>query len=165
MQAGGNDRLFLRDHFEDPVLAVLDVENELAQERLVILLAQHLVALREVVAFLHLEPLQGLDQLHGVLAAFEARLLHADLEGVHGLVVRLHVAVRQRPGRVDLLQTHHRIVEELLVVRGVERGIHHRHIAVDADEAFDLAPSAGKVVDSAMAPSPAILYFLVNPRS
>jgi hypothetical protein len=49
----------------------------------------------EVVPFLHLEPFQGLDQLRRILAAAESRLLHSDLEGIHGLVVRLHVAVWQ----------------------------------------------------------------------
>ena len=33
------------------------------KNRLVVFLAQHLVALREVVAFLHLQPFQRLDQL------------------------------------------------------------------------------------------------------
>ena len=61
-----------------------------------VLLAQDLVALREVVAFLHLQPFQGLDQLHGVLAAAEAGLLHADLERIHGFIIRLHVAVGER---------------------------------------------------------------------
>src|SRR5262245_39557772 len=115
-----DDRLLLRDHVEDAMLAVLDVEAELAQERLVVLLAEQLVALREVVALLHLEPFERLDQLHGVLAALEAGLFHADLEGVHRLVVRLRVAVGQRPRGVDLLEAHHRVVEELLVVRGIE---------------------------------------------
>src|SRR4029453_3491252 len=46
-----DERLLLRDHVEDAILAILDVDDELANERLVVLLAQHLVALREVVAF------------------------------------------------------------------------------------------------------------------
>src|SRR5262245_30982481 len=75
----GEHRLLLRHHLDDAVLAVLDVENELAEEGLVVLLAQHLVALREVVAFRHLQTFEGFDQLRGVLAAAEARLLHAEL--------------------------------------------------------------------------------------
>ena len=67
-----------------------------------VFLAEHLVALREVVAFLHLQAFERLDQLHRVLAALELRLLHAELEGVHRLEVRLHVAVGQRTGRIDL---------------------------------------------------------------
>ena len=57
----------------------------------------------------------------GVLAAAELRLLHAELEGVHRLVVRLHVAVGQRAGGIDLLEPRHGLVEELLVRRRVER--------------------------------------------
>src|SRR6185437_9572617 len=75
--------LLLRDHFQDVVLAVLDVEEELAQEGLVVLLAQGLVALGEVVARLHLQALERLDQLRSVLAPLEAGLLHAELEEVH----------------------------------------------------------------------------------
>src|SRR3990172_6734648 len=53
--AGGwEDRLLFRHDLHDPVLAVLDLEDELAQERLVVVLAEGLVALGEVVAFLHL---------------------------------------------------------------------------------------------------------------
>src|SRR5262245_56418702 len=85
--------LLLRDHLGDARLGVLDLEDELADEGLVVFLAQYLVALREVVALLHLEPFQRFDQLHRVLAAAEARLLHAELQGVDRLEVRLHVAV------------------------------------------------------------------------
>src|SRR5260221_118191 len=66
------DRLFLRDHLKDTELAILDVEDKLADERLVVLLTQHLVALREVVTFLHLEPFERLDELHRVLATAES---------------------------------------------------------------------------------------------
>ena len=145
MQAGGKMVFSLGTISTIRVLAVLDLEDELAQERLVVLLAQHLVALREVVPFLHLQPFQRLDELHGVGAALELRLLHADLEGVHGLVVRLHVAVGQRTGRVDRLQPLQRLVEELLVRRCIERPFEHRDIAVDADEAFDLVAQRGQV--------------------
>ena len=68
-----------------------------------VFLAQRLAALWEVVTFRHLEPFQRLDQLRRVLAALEARLLHGDFERIHGLEVRLHVAIGQRPGRIDLL--------------------------------------------------------------
>ena len=81
----------------------------------------------------------------GVLAALELRLLHADLERVHRLVVRLHVAVGQRAGRIDLLQPRLGLVEELLVVRRVERRVEHRDVAVDADEAVDLVAERRQV--------------------
>ena len=55
------------------------------QEGLVIFLAQRLVALREVVAGLHLEAFERLDQLHGVVAALELRLLHARSSSRSGL--------------------------------------------------------------------------------
>src|SRR6266436_10273 len=71
------DRLLLWNCLEDPGLAILHVEDELADEGLVILLAQHLVALREVVPFFHFESLERLDQLHRVFAAAELRFLHA----------------------------------------------------------------------------------------
>src|SRR5215468_1890979 len=87
------DRFLLWNRLEDLELAILHVENELADEGLVILLAQHLVALREVVAFFHFESLERLDQLHRVFAAAELRFLHAELQGINGLVVRLHVTV------------------------------------------------------------------------
>src|SRR5260221_2685804 len=46
-RAGRREKgLLLRNDIDDVVLAVLDVEDELAQESLVILLAQGLVALR-----------------------------------------------------------------------------------------------------------------------
>ena len=56
-----------------------------------------IVAGREVVAQLHLQALERLDELHRVFAAAEFRLLHADFERVHCFKVRLNVAVRQRP--------------------------------------------------------------------
>src|SRR6266480_4919132 len=49
-----DDRPFLRDRFQQLVLVVLDLEDELPQERLVVFLPDRLVALREVVAFLDL---------------------------------------------------------------------------------------------------------------
>ena len=74
-----DDGLVLRHRLEKLVGAALDLEDELAQERLVVFLAQRLVALREVVALLHLEAFERLDQFHGVVAAVELRLLHGDL--------------------------------------------------------------------------------------
>src|SRR5262245_27726886 len=67
LAGGREDRLFLRDDLEDVVLAALDVEDELLEEGLVVVLPEGLVALGEVVAFLHLEPFQRLDELHRVL--------------------------------------------------------------------------------------------------
>src|SRR5262249_25033912 len=91
------DRLLLPDHLHDLVLAALDREDELAQEGLVVLLAERLVPLREVVALLDLHPLEGLDELHRVLAPAEARLLDPQLQEVRGLEIRLHVAVGEWP--------------------------------------------------------------------
>ena len=127
------------------VLAVFDLEEELAQEGLVVLLAQHLVALGKVIAFLHFETFQRLDQLHGVLAPAEGGLLHSELEGIHGLVVRLHVAVRQRARRIDLLEPGDSLIEELLVRWRIEHPFQHRDIAVDADKTLDLVAEAGKI--------------------
>src|SRR2546425_12476065 len=105
--------------FRSTVFVVLDLEDELAQEGLVVLLAEGLVALRKIVALLDVHALQRLDQLHRVVTAAEPGPLHAEFEEVHRLKVRLDVAVRKRPGRVDLLESRHRLVEELLVVRRV----------------------------------------------
>src|SRR5262245_10029180 len=89
-----DDRPLLWNRPEDPDLAIRHVADALADEGLVILLAQHLVALRAVVAFFHFESLERLDQLHRVFAAAELRFLHPELQGINGLVVRLHVTVR-----------------------------------------------------------------------
>ena len=145
LAGGGHHGLVLGDHFEDLELAAAELEEELAREGLVILLAQRLVPLREVVALLHLEASSSLDELHRVLAAAEAGLLHADLEGIDALVVRLHVAVRKRAGRVDLLQAGRRVLEEVLVGRGVEHAFEDGDIPVDADEAVTLAAEGGHV--------------------
>src|SRR5215831_10315036 len=52
--AGGREhRLFLRNRLEDVVLVVLDLEDELAKERLVVLPPERLVALRKIVGLLH----------------------------------------------------------------------------------------------------------------
>src|SRR6266850_7046350 len=152
--SGRDDGLFLRDRFQQLVLVVLDLEDELAQERLVVFLPDRLVALREIVAFLDLHPLQGLDQVHRVFPAAEPRLLHAELQEVHRLEVRLHVAVRQRARRIDLLEGRDRLVEELLVMRRVQRRVHHRDVAVDADEPLDLLAQrrqVGRLRDGAVA--------------
>ena len=115
LQAGGNTVFSPATVSMMMMLAALDLEDELADERLVIFLADHAAALREVVAFLHHQAFERLDQLHGVLAALELRLLHAELERVDRLVVRLHVAVGQRAGRIDLGQPRLGFVEELAV--------------------------------------------------
>jgi hypothetical protein len=69
---GGTSVFSFRDDLERLELTALHLEDELAQEGLVVLLAEQLVALREVVAFLHLQALEGLDQLHRVFLAAEA---------------------------------------------------------------------------------------------
>ena len=133
-----NDGLVLRDHVLDRVGAALDLEDELPHEGLMVLGAQVLVALREVVAFLHVETFEGLDEVHRVLAALELRLLDAELEAVHRLEVRLDVAVGQRVVGRDRLQRRQRVLVEFLVVGRIERPLEHRDVAVDADEAVDL---------------------------
>src|SRR5262245_33824359 len=140
-----DERLFLGDRFQELVLVVLDREDELAQERLMVFLPDRLVTLREVVTLLDVHALQGLDQIVRVLTAAEPGLLHAELQEVHRLEVRLDVAVRQRAGRIDLLELDHGLVEELLVVRRVQRWVHHRDVAVDAHEPFDLLPERRQV--------------------
>src|SRR6187401_76541 len=75
LAGGGHYGLVLGDHFQDLVLAAAKLEEEFSREGLMILLAQRLVPLREIVALLHLEALQSLDELHRVLAALEPGLL------------------------------------------------------------------------------------------
>src|SRR5213594_636661 len=79
------------------------------------------------------------------LVASEAALLHADLERVHRLEVRLHVAIRQGARRVDLLERRHRLVEELLVRRRVQRRVEHGDVPVDANESLDLLAEGGQM--------------------
>src|SRR5215470_1198588 len=83
------------------MLAAPDVEDELAHERLMVFLAEHLVALREVVAFLHLQTFERLDELHRVLAAAEPRFLYAEFQGVHRLIIRLHEPIGQWTGGIE----------------------------------------------------------------
>src|SRR2546428_7275512 len=116
-----DDRLLFGDHVQDLMLVVLDREDELTEERLMVFLPHRLVALREVVALLDLHALQGLDQLHRVFSAAEPGLLDAELQEIHRLEVRLDIAVRQRTGRIDLLEGDNGLVEELLMVRRVQR--------------------------------------------
>src|SRR2546421_953718 len=116
-----DDRLLLGHHLHDLVLVVLDREDELAEERLMVFLPQSLVALREVIAFLDLHALEGLDQLHRVFPTTEPGPLDAELQEIHGLEVRLHVAIRQRARRIDLLESGDGLVEEFPVVRRVQR--------------------------------------------
>src|SRR6267143_1674024 len=140
-----DERPLLRHHVHDLVLVVLDREDELAEERLVVFLPQRLVALREVVALFDLHALERLDQLHRVFATAEPGPLDTELQEIHGLEVRLDVAVRQRAGRVDLLEGRDGLVEELFVVRRVQRRVQHRDVAVDADESLDLLAQGGQV--------------------
>src|SRR5215471_21564781 len=72
LASSGNDCLLLRDHVEDAVLTVLNVEYKLTQEGLVVFFSEHLVPLREIITFLHLQALKRLDKLHGVLAPLVA---------------------------------------------------------------------------------------------
>src|SRR5262249_33468876 len=110
------ESLVAGDRLDDAVLAVFDVEDDLQRKRLVIFLAEQLVSGREVVTQFHLQALKRLDELHRVFAAAEFRQFHADLERVHRLVVRLDVAIRQRPRWVDLRQPRFGFVEEFLVL-------------------------------------------------
>src|SRR5579883_1515806 len=142
---GREQRLLLRDRLHDPMPAAPDLEDELAHERLMILLAEHLVALRKVVAFLHLEAFEGLDELHRVLAAAESRFLHAELQSIHRLIIRLHVAVGKRTGGVDFLEADAGLFQELPVRRRIERAFKNRKVAIDADEALDLVAERGQV--------------------
>src|SRR5215831_12535251 len=79
------DGFFLRHHFEDSVLAVVDVVNELANEGLMVFLAQGLVALREIIALLHFQTFERRNQFWRVVAALKTGLLDAELERVHRL--------------------------------------------------------------------------------
>src|SRR5215470_9535652 len=137
-----DDRLFLGDDVEDLELAVAHLEDELAHEGLVVLLAERLVALREVVGLLDLHALEGLDELHAILAPAELRPLHAELEEVDALEVGLHVAVGQRHPQRS--QARDRVVEELLVVRGVELALEQRNVAIHAHEPVGLGPHRGQ---------------------
>src|SRR5262245_17768672 len=132
------DRRLLGADFYDPGLAVTDLDDELAEECLVVIFAERLVPLREVVALRDLQALERLDELHRVFAPAEGRLLHAELQEVHRLEVRLHVSIGQRAARVDLLQPRHGLVKELLVRGSVQRRLEHRHVAIDPDKALDL---------------------------
>src|SRR5262245_26949346 len=104
LAGGWEDGLLLRHRLDDAVLAAADLEDELADEGLVVVTPDRLVALREIVALLDLEALQGCDELGRVLTALEAGLLDAQLHEVHGLEVRLHEAVGKRAARIDLLE-------------------------------------------------------------
>src|SRR5262245_60535177 len=87
LATGWEEGLFLLHHLCDLGLAPLYLEDELTQKRLMVLLAEHLVALREIIALLHFQAFERCDQFVRVLAAAELGLLHPDLERVHGLVV------------------------------------------------------------------------------
>src|SRR5262245_31606903 len=55
-----DDRRLLGDDLYNPVRAIMHIKDELAHEGLVVLLAQRLVPLREVIAFFHLQALERL---------------------------------------------------------------------------------------------------------
>src|SRR5665213_4115058 len=144
--AGRRNHLLGRRHRLVQIVGpALHLEDELLQEGLMVFLADVLVTLREVVAQLHLEAFERRDQLHGVLRAVELRFLHRDFHRVESLVVRLHVFVGQRPGRVDLGEPLLCLVEELVMRRSVEWTLEHRDVAIDADEAIDLVAEAGQI--------------------
>src|SRR5215467_15839343 len=50
----------------------------------------------------------------------------------------MNVAVGDRSGRIDRLESGNGSVEEFLVPRGVERWLKQRDVSVDADKPFDL---------------------------
>src|SRR5438094_537845 len=87
---------------------------------------------------LDLHALERLDELHRILTSTESRLLDAELEEVHRLEVGLHVAVGIGARGIHLLEQDLRFLEELLVVRRVERLGKYGDVAVDPDEALDL---------------------------
>src|SRR6516164_9494078 len=130
--------LVLRHRLEKMEVTASDFVQELAQERLMVGLAQRLVALWEIIAFLHFEAFERLDQLHGIVAAVEFRSHHRHLQSIHGLVVRLHVAIGQRSRRIDLGEPCFGVVEEPAMVRRVQRPLEYRDITIDGDEALDL---------------------------
>ena len=99
----------------------------------------------KVVTQFHLQTLERLDELHRVFTAAEFRLLHADLERIHRLEVRLHIAIGQRTRWVDLRQPYFRFVEKFLVLRRIEGAILNWDVPVDSDEAFDLIAERGKI--------------------
>src|SRR5437879_6220420 len=95
-------RLLPRDRVEDMVFPVLDFEDELAREGLMVFFAQHLVAGRKIGTFFYFEAFERCNQLWRVVASLKLRFLDPEFEGVDRLEVRLHVAVGQRPRRIDL---------------------------------------------------------------
>src|SRR5579872_3921070 len=77
-----DEGFILRHRLEKLVVFVLDLEQELAQERLMVGLAQCLVALRKVVTLLHFHAFERLDELWRIGAAIELRGDHGLLQGV-----------------------------------------------------------------------------------
>src|ERR1700748_1628813 len=71
-------RLFPRDCVEDVVFAVLNLKDELAREGLMVFFAQHLVAGREIGAFLYFEAFERGNQLWRVVASLKIRFLDPD---------------------------------------------------------------------------------------
>src|SRR5262249_41160989 len=130
--------LLPRDHRENPMPTVSDVENELVRECLVVFLAELLVPLRKVIPRLNLHALEGSDELWRVITTAETGLLHSEPEEIHAFVVRLDIAVRREPVRVELLRQLDDLPEPLPVVRRVEGALEDRQVTVDADKPFDL---------------------------
>src|SRR5271167_992881 len=131
-------RLLPLDRVENMVFPVLDFEDELTREGLMVFFAQHLVAGREIGAFLYFEGFERGNQLWRVFASLKMRFLDPELKRVDRLEVGLHVTVGERPRGVDLFQAGERLVIESVQVRRVERLVEHRQIAVDADKSLDL---------------------------
>ena len=123
----------------------LDLENEFVGERLMIFLTELLIALREIIPRMDLQILKGRDELVCVLTTPEAGFLDADPKKVHGLVARLDKAVGRDPLRHVLLYQLGDLGEPLPVVRRIEGALEHGHIAVDADEPFDLGAEACQI--------------------
>src|SRR5262249_19415579 len=139
------ERLIAGHGLKDTVFPILDVENDLQGERLMVFLAEQFVSGWKVVAQFHLQTFKGLDELHRVLAPSEFRLLHADFKRVHRLIVRLHIAIRQRTGRIDFRQACLSLIKKPSVLWRVEWARLNRNVAIDADETLDFVPERRKI--------------------
>src|SRR5262249_5636314 len=115
-----------RDHRENPMPTVSDLENELVRERLVVFLAELLGSLREVIPRLNLHALECSDEFWRVITTAEPGLLHAEPEEIHALVVPLDIAVRHEPVLVEPLRLLDDLRDPLPVVRRVEAALEDR---------------------------------------
>jgi len=97
-----------------------------------VILADRLVALREVVALLHLDAFEARSLRRS--RDLEFRRLHGDLHDVHGFVVRLHVFVGQRTARMILAAACLCFFEEAPVRGRIEWALEDRDVAFDPDE-------------------------------